>query len=121
VRYTPEQKAQRKHTIAVRNKLDILDAYAPPTSPPKIIHHPRFFDAPLSCQSGKHQWFNKTLMGIPIMKCRKCGRIVMKGSYEGTETKHEIRTRNIPKPYKEKNLKELVEEYYRGENRDAER
>lgn len=36
-------------------------------------------------------------MGIPILKCKKCGRIVMKGSFEGTETKREIRTRHVPK------------------------
>lgn len=37
-------------------------------------------------------------MGIPRLKCKKCGKIVMKGSYEGTETKREIRERHISKP-----------------------
>jgi len=96
MRFTDEQKAQRKQTIRARKRLDILDAYAPPTGPPAVIHHPRFFNAPLSCQSGKHQWENGVIMGIPRMKCKKCGRIVMTGSFNGTETKREIRTRNVP-------------------------
>lgn len=94
--YTRKQKAQRKHTIKVRNRLDILDAYAPPTKQHGVIHHPRFFNAPLSCQAGKHQWVTGAIMGIPRMKCKKCGRIVMTGSFNGTETKREIRTRNVP-------------------------
>jgi len=94
-----EEKDQRKGTIRAWNRLQTRDQVLGirPTSPPKIIYHPRYFNAPLSCQSGLHQWFTKTLMNIPILKCKKCGRIVMKGSYEGTETKREIRTRHVPK------------------------
>jgi len=35
---------------------------------------------------------------MPVLKCKKCGSLVMKGSFEGTETKREIRERNVPKP-----------------------
>lgn len=96
MRFTDKQKLQRKQTIRVRRRLDILDAWAPPTGPPAIIHHPRFFNPPISCRSGRHQWETGAIMGIPRMKCKKCGRIVMTGSFNGTETEKEIRTRNVP-------------------------
>jgi len=100
VLYSPEVKAQRKSVIKSWNYLKTRDKVLgiQPTPPAKVVHHPRYFDAPLSCRSGRHQWFTKALMGVPILKCKKCGRIVMKGSFEGTETKRELRTRHIPDP-----------------------
>ena len=96
--FSKEEKAKRKHTIKVQEWMRTRDNVLGirPTPPPQVIHHPRFFNPPLSCRDGHHKWYTKMLMGIPILKCRKCGRIVMKGSFEGTETKEEIRTRYIP-------------------------
>jgi len=98
--YTPEQKQQRKNTIRAWNFMQMRDRVLGirPTPPPQVIHHPRFSDPSPWCRAGVHKWFTKTLMGIPILKCRKCGRIVMKGSFEGTETKREIRTRHVSEP-----------------------
>ena len=97
--FTELQKLQRKHTIKswnfMRQRERVLGIQ--PTAPAKLIYHPRHFDPPLSCRSGQHQWYNDVLMGIPILKCKKCGHIAMKGSFEGTETKREIRTRHVPK------------------------
>lgn len=119
--YTKEQKAARKYTIRAHNRLKILDAYAPPTPPHKVINHPRYFNAPLSCQSGKHQWETGVLMGIPRLKCRKCGRIVMKGSYEGTETKREIKTRNVPKPEPWLTNDDWIENFWKEVNKNPKR
>lgn len=112
-RFTDRQKAERKATIKIRKRLDMLDAYAPPSPPPLIIHHPRAFNPPLSCLSGKHgPWETGVIMGIPRLKCKKCGRIVMKGSYEGTETQREIRTRNVPKPEPPLTIEDMVNNYF---------
>jgi hypothetical protein len=119
--YTKEQKAARKYTIRQHNLLKKLDAYAPPTAPARVIHHPRFFNAPLACRSGKHQWINGYIMGIPRMKCKKCGRIVMTGSFNGTETKREIRTRNIPKPEPWTTEKDWIESFFEERNRNPRR
>jgi len=100
VRYTDEEKAARKNTIKAWNYMKTRDQVLGirPTAPPLVIHHPRHFDPPPSCRSGLHHWETTVLMNIPILKCKKCGRIVMRGSYEGTETKREIRTKHMPKP-----------------------
>lgn len=120
MRFTDKQKADRKHTIATRRRLDILDAYAPPTGPPLIIHHPRAFNPSLSCQAGKHQWETGAIMGIPRMKCKKCGHIVMTGSFNGTETKREIRTRNVPNsPIP--TMQDIVNEYLERVTNDVRR
>jgi len=102
--YSELEKLQRKHTIKsynhMRQREKVLGIQ--PTPPAKLIFHPRHFDPSPNCRSGKHTWGTTVLMGIPILKCKKCGRIVMKGSFEGTETKREIRTRNVPQGRKRK-------------------
>jgi len=100
----------RKHTIRAWNRLQTRDRVLGirPTSPPKVIHHPRWFNKPLACQVGKHKWFNEVLMGIPILKCRKCGTIAVKGAYEHTETDYELRHRHVPKPI---DLRELEDKW----------
>jgi len=98
--YSDEIKALRKHTIDqywwLKTRDEVLGIQSTP--PPKIIHHPRFFNPSIACQMGQHQWETGSLMGIPRLKCKKCGRIAMKGSYEGTETRREIRERHVPEP-----------------------
>lgn len=98
--YSKEVKAQRKHTAHVIDMMAIRDRVfgTRPTPPPLVEHHPRAFDPPLSCRDGRHQWVTGMLMGIPRLKCKKCGHIAFKGSFEGTETKREIRERFVPKP-----------------------
>jgi len=100
VLFSKEVKAQRKHTIDrywwMKTRDEVLGIQ--PTPPPLVIHHPRAFSPPLSCLAGQHKWETGSLMGIPRLKCKKCGKIAMKGSYEGTETKREIRERHVPKP-----------------------
>ena len=100
VLFSKEVKAQRKHTIDrywwMKTRDEVLGIQ--PTPPPLVIHHPRAFSPPLSCLAGQHKWETGSLMGIPRLKCKKCGKIAMKGSYEGTETKQEIRERHVPKP-----------------------
>lgn len=99
VRFTETEKLQRKETIKswnfMRTREQVLGIR--PTLPPKLVFHPRHFDPPLSCRSGRHQWDTTVLMGIPILKCKKCGHIAVKGSWEGTDTKRELRTRYVPK------------------------
>jgi len=98
--FTREEKAQRRHTRRVIDLMQIRDNLfgIRPTPPAMVTHHPRFFDPPPSCRDGLHKWETGFIMGIPRLKCKKCGRIVMKGSFEGTETKEEIKTRFVPKP-----------------------
>lgn len=98
--YSKEVKRQRKHTAHVLDMMKVREQVfgVQPTPPATVIHHPRFFNPPLSCRDGRHQWETGFIMGIPRLKCKKCGRIVMKGSFEGTETKREIRERHVPKP-----------------------
>lgn len=98
--FTKEEKAQRKNTIKSYNYMQTRDRVLgiKPTPPPLIVHHPRFFNPPVACKMGLHKWEVGVIMGIPRLKCKKCGRIVMKGSFEGTETKREMRERHIQKP-----------------------
>jgi len=98
--FTREEKAVRKYVIGRGEYMNIRDNVLGirPTPPATIVHHPRFFDPPLSCRDGKHQWETGSIMGIPRLKCKKCGRIAFEGSFNGTETKREIRERHIPKP-----------------------
>lgn len=119
--YTKEEKKRRKHTIDVNNRLEILDRFAPPTPKGRVIHHPRAFNKPLSCQSGKHTWSYVILMGMPYMYCTKCGAGVPEGVYHGTETKREVRTRHVAKPWREPTDKELVDKYWRIINTDVKR
>jgi len=97
--FTREEKAYRKFAANQLNMLQVRDNVlgVRPTPPGMVIHHPRFFDPPMSCRDGRHQYVTDMLMSIPILKCKKCGRIVMKGSYEGTETRREIRERHVPR------------------------
>ena len=68
--FSKEEKAKRKHTIKVQEWMRTRDNVLGirPTPPPQVIHHPRFFDPPLSCRDGHHKWYTKMLMGIPILK-----------------------------------------------------
>jgi len=123
-----EVRAKRKYTIKAWNLLKMLDAEAPPTPPPKVIHHPRAFDKPLSCLAGKHRWVVKQwrwspwyYATVPILYCPRCGAFVFKDSYEGTETKRELRERFVPPREKPKTDKELVEEAFRVMNFDPKR
>jgi len=99
--YTEAEKLARKGTIKSYNYMQTRDRVLgiQPTPPGRVIHHPRAFNPSPWCRAGMHRnWETTTLMGIPILKCKNCGKFVMKGSYEGTETKREIKTRHVPKP-----------------------
>jgi len=98
--FSREEKVYRRFATKRLEQLQVRDNILGirPTPPGTVIHHPRFFDPPLSCRDGRHQFITDMLMSIPILKCKKCGRIVMKGSYEGTETRREIRERHVPAP-----------------------
>ena len=91
--YTKEEKAQRKHTIKMHRDLQLRDRIEGirPTAPGRVIHHPRAYNKPLSCQAGRHTWVNTVVMGTPWLYCKKCGAGVVKDVHEGTMTKREMR------------------------------
>lgn len=116
----PEIRAKRKYTDRVRRFL--IDLYGDwrAEQPFRVIHHPRAFNKPLSCQLGKHDLVVKSVMGIPFYYCKKCGWGLPKGIVDGVETKREIRTRHVPKPPASLSERDLVEEYYRMVNKEDE-
>lgn len=79
-----------------------------------IIHHPRAFNKPLSCMSGKHKWSDKVVMGVPFLYCIKCGAGIPRDSYYDVLTEREKRA-NVPDPTKNINktdwITEFVEEF----------
>lgn len=95
--YTKEQLLQRKNTIRTNEILKILDRDSRPTPPPAVIYHPRWFNKPMSCQMGKHDWFTDMLMGIPFLTCKKCGATTLKSAVEKNETQREIK-RKVTNP-----------------------
>jgi hypothetical protein len=100
VLYTKEEKLQRKNTIHQWNALQLRDRILgiTPTPSGTVEHHPRKYSKSPWCAVGSHRnLVTSELMGIPILECKNCGKIFMKGSYEGTETKREIRERHVPK------------------------
>ena len=107
--YTDEQKKQRKHTIKARELLQILDNGSKPTPPPLIIQHPRAYNKPFSCQSGKHQWETKVVMKVSFLVCKKCGAGAPRDSYYGVLSKREERA-NVPDPIKNINKTDWIQE-----------
>lgn len=101
--FSEAEKLGRKQTIRSYNYMRLRERVLgiQATPPPYLLYqHPRRYNPPASCRSGKHNWTTTVLMGIPTLKCKKCGHIAMKGGFEGTETKRELRTRHVPKPSK---------------------
>jgi len=96
VLYNETQRKQRKNTIKAKEVLNELDSFSKPTQS-RVIEHPRFHNKPYSCELGRHDLFTDSMMGIPFLTCRKCGWTTLKSAHEGTETKQELKTRNIPK------------------------
>jgi len=92
--YTDREKILRKNTIKMWNDLQLRDRIEGirPTPPGRVIHHPRAFNKPLSCRSGRHQWTVIKVMGVPYMYCKKCGAGLVKDVHEGTLTKREMRS-----------------------------
>lgn len=107
--YTKEQKANRKNTIKARNILEILDSGSHPTPQGTIIHHPRAFNKPFSCELGRHQWETKAVMGIPMLVCKKCGGGVPRDVFNGVLTNREMRA-NVPDPIKNINKTDVITE-----------
>jgi len=88
-----------------------VELYHPAPQPFRVIKHPRFYNTPWSCEAGRHKWETKVLMGIPILYCRKCGKMAIEGSLWGTYTKREMLER-VPKPYKPRTPVEIAIEIW---------
>ena len=110
----------RKHTIAMKERLRILDGGFVPRPQFDIVHHPRAFNKPLSCQAGKHQWMDKVAMGVPILYCKKCGAGAPRDSYYGVLSKEEARA-NVPDPTKSINKKSWIDEVVENLNAKSRR
>ena len=111
-----EDEIRRKR----RRSLELIYKLSPPEINYRIIRHPRYFNKPLRCRSGFHQWETKVLMNIPILYCKKCGAFAIKGSYEGTYTKRELRQSVLP-PFKPRSLEEIIEDVWEQYQRNGRR
>ncbi len=86
-------KDARKHTLRVKNVMEVLDAESKPTPPPQLIFHPRSNSPSVWCQSGFHNWDTRIVMGVPILYCKKCGSFQFKEIAENTMSRNEMRKR----------------------------
>jgi len=57
-----------------------------------IDFHPRAFDKPLACQTGRHPALRRIIGpgGIPHLYCPKCGSSIGEGLHTGTWSKDDI-------------------------------
>jgi len=108
-RYTDEQKAQRKQTIKAWEHMKLVDGGFTPKPAFDIIHHPRAHNKPFSCQSGKHHWINKVVMGVPFLYCSKCGAGTPRDTYYDVVTEREKRA-NVPDPITNINKSDWIQE-----------
>jgi len=107
--YTDEEKAQRKQTIKSWNNMKLLDGGFTPTPQFDIVHHPRAYNKPFSCQAGRHTWGDKVVMGVPFLYCIKCGAGAPRDSYYGVLTEREKRA-NVPDPITNINKSDWITE-----------
>ncbi len=94
---TREEQVKRKQTAKMKTIMAELDRRVKPTKS-TVIHHPRFYNKPYSCELGRHDLFTDMMMGVPFLTCRKCGWTTLKSAHEGNETKSEIRANPVGKP-----------------------
>jgi hypothetical protein len=57
----------------------------------QVIRHPRYFNKPLSCQSGIHKGLTTRIIGgVVSLYCTKCGATIGQGIHDKTWSKRDI-------------------------------